>query len=112
LFYLFLKERAIVGFHDIANQITVSKTREEWAPYIMYNIIRGKSYLPSGDIRLKHDIGIKILENNQDKYYYDYFRSLGGQWQYYPKEAHMTQIKNFLQVCRKLDDDKNKIRRY
>ena len=24
----------------------------------------------------------------------------------------VTQIKNFLQVCRKLDDDKNKIRRY
>lgn len=88
----FLKEGAIVGFHDIANQITVSKTREEWAPYIIYNIIRGKPYLPSGDIRLKHDIGIKILENNQDKYYYDYFRSLGGQWQYFPKEEYINLI--------------------
>ena len=30
----FLKEKAIVILHDIANQITSSKTRNEWAPYI------------------------------------------------------------------------------
>ena len=85
----FLKEGAIVGFHDIGNQITRSIDRNEWAPYIIFNIIRGKTYLPSGNISLKHDIGIKILDKNQNKYIHDYFRALGGQWQYFPKENHI-----------------------
>lgn len=48
----FLKEEAVVIFHDIANQITKSGkpgTRMEWASYIIFNIIRGKKYLPSGN---------------------------------------------------------------
>ena len=74
----FLKEGAIVGFHDIANQITHNiKQRNEWAPYIIFNIIRGIPYYPSGNILLKHDIGIKVLNQNQKQYYHDYFRALG-----------------------------------
>ena len=92
----FLRENAIVGFHDIGNQITVSKHRNEWAPYIIFNMIRGKKYLPSGHKQLKHDIGIKILDKNQKKYIHDYFRSLGGQWQYFPKENHITLIMEYL----------------
>ena len=99
----FLKNGAIVGFHDIANQITfvnkndMRNSRNEWAPYIIYNLIRGKSYLPSGNTLLLHDIGIKILEKNQNLYIYDYFRALGGQWQYFPKEAHIELITKFFQ---------------
>ena len=85
----FLKEEAIVGIHDIANQITKSPKRNEYAPYIIFNIIRGKTYLPSGEKRLIHDIGAKKLEINQMKYIHDYFRALGGQWQYFPKEKHI-----------------------
>ena len=91
----FLKERAIVGFHDIANQITSNSGRNEWAPYIIYNVIRGKSYLPSGDFLLKHDIGIKILDKNQKRYHLEYFRALGGQWQYFPKEKHIELITEY-----------------
>ena len=88
----FLKEEALVAFHDIGNQITRSKYRNEWAPYIIFNIIKGKAYLPSGNLRLRHDIGMKILEKNQNKYIHDYFRALGGQWQYFPKETHINLI--------------------
>lgn len=91
----FLKEGAIVGFHDIANQITANIGRNEWAPYVIYNVIRGKSYLPSGDILLKHDIGIKILDKNQKRYHLEYFRALGGQWQYFPKEKHIELITEY-----------------
>ena len=38
----FLKENAIAIFHDIANQITKSSDRNEWAPYIIFNGIRGE----------------------------------------------------------------------
>ena len=92
----FLKEGAIVGFHDIGNQITKSSHRDEWAPYIIFNMIRGKTYLPSGDFILKHDIGIKILDKNQINYIHDYFRALGGQWQYFPKEKHIHLIRKYI----------------
>ena len=94
----FLKEEAVVIFHDIANQITRSMhSRLEWAPYIIFNIIRGKKYLPSGNNILTHDIGAVKLERNQYKYVNDYFRALGGQWQYFPDENHIKIIEKFFQ---------------
>ena len=89
----FLKENAIALFHDIANQITVANSRNEYAPYIIFNAIRGEKYLPSGPGILTKDIGAIRLDSNQKKYYHDYFRLLGGQWQYFPKEAHIEQVK-------------------
>ena len=90
----FLKEEAIVIFHDIANQMNEKAHRNEWAPYIIFNALRGEKYLPSGDRNkiLKHDIGAVKLENNQNKYYHDYFRLLGGQWQYFPRVKHINQL--------------------
>ena len=92
----FLKDEAIVLFHDIAIQI-FSKKREEWAPYIIFNGIRGKKFFPSGNYNLKHNIGAIILDKNQNKYYQDYFRLLGGQWQYFPKEIHINLIRKYFQ---------------
>ena len=89
----FLKEEAVIIFHDIANQITKSGppgTRREWASYIIFNILRGKKFLPSGNTFLLKDIGAVKLEKNQKRYVYDYFRALGGQWQYFPKEIYIT----------------------
>ena len=95
----FLKENAVVIFHDIANQITKAQyfKRSEYAPYVIFNAIRGKKYLPFGRNVLTHDIGAVKLDKNQSLYYRDYFRLLGGQWQYYPKEIHMKKIKNYFQ---------------
>ena len=91
----FLKENAIAIFHDIAFQLMPWTKRKEFAPYIIYNAIRGKKYLPSGKNILTHSIGAVKLDKNQNLYYHDYFRLLGGQWQYYPKETHMSQIKKY-----------------
>ena len=89
----FLKENAIVIIHDIANQIIHNYARNEWAPYIIFNAVKGKKYLPSGNRILTHNIGAIILEKNQKNYYHDYFRLLGGQWQYFPKEIHINKIR-------------------
>lgn len=92
----FLKEEAIVIFHDIANQITISSIgRNEWAPYIIFNAIRGEKYLPKGKYILKQDIGAIKLDKNQRQYHKDYFRLLGGQWQYFPKEIFIKLIFNY-----------------
>ena len=91
----FLKENAIMIFHDIANQIHSHK-RQEWAPYIIFNGLRGKRFLPSGKKILNKNIGAIQLEKNQKNYYHDYFRLLGGQWQYYPKNVHINQITEYI----------------
>ena len=90
----FLKEEAIIIIHDIANQITISKERNEWAPYIIFNSIRGEKFFPSGNKTLTNDIGAVKLEKNQKKFYHDYFRLLGGQWQYFPKEIYINSLRN------------------
>ena len=101
----FLSEEAVIVIHDIANQITKPikhinhrgwlGKRNEWAPYIIFNSIRGKIYLPSGKNLLTHDIGAKKLEINQKQYFHDYFRLLGGQWQYFPNEKYIRQMYNY-----------------
>ena len=94
----FLKEEAVVIFHDIDHQITHSKGKDmryEWAPYLIFNIIRGEKYSPSGKGIFNKDVGAIKLEKNQKKYIHDYCRALGGQWQYFPKEENIKTIKNF-----------------
>ena len=92
----FLKEKAIVIIHDIANQIIHKYARNEWAPYLIFNAIKGKKYLPSGNRILTHNIGAIILEKNQKNYFHDYFRLLGGQWQYFPKEKYIINLKKYI----------------
>lgn len=91
----FLKEEAIIIFHDIDHQITSSygkNMRNEWAPYIIFNLIRGEKYLPSGKGILNKDIGAIKLEKNQKRFIHDYCRALGGQWQYFPSEKNIKDI--------------------
>ena len=88
----FLKEEAIVIFHDIGNQITKAGpkgSRRNLAPYKIFNIIRGKKFYPSGKNILTKDIGAIKLDKNQFNYIHDYFRTLGGQWDYFPEEEHI-----------------------
>ena len=95
----FLNEEALVVIHDIGSQIVSSnktKIRAEWAPYLIFNIIRGKKFLPSGNGILTHDIGAIKLEKNQKNFIHDYFRALGGQWEYFLKNEHIEIIRNFI----------------
>ena len=95
----FLKKGALVGIHDIDIQINGAgwpNSRNEWAPYLIFNLIRGKKFIPSGKNILTQGIGFIKLENNQYKYIHDYFRALGGQWQYFPKEETIELFRNFI----------------
>lgn len=102
----FLKEEAIVIFHDIGNQITAcgrKHTRKNFAPYKIFNVIRGTKFYPSGNNILTKDIGAIKLDKNQYKYYHNYFRTLGGQWDYFPEEAHIKTLRKFIK--RHYDND-------
>ena len=94
----FLKDEAIVIFHDIAHQILDSQgenMRNEWAPYIIFNLIRGIKFFPSGEGILTKNIGGILLEKNQKVFIHDYCRALGGQWQYFPLEKQIESIRKF-----------------
>jgi predicted O-methyltransferase YrrM len=102
----FLKEEAWVLFHDIDHQITYAKgknMRYEWAPYLIFNLIRGQKFLPSGKGIFNKDIGAIKLEKNQKRYIHDYCRALGSQWEYFPSENHIQSAINFFE---KYYDDK------
>ena len=109
----FLKEEAIVIFHDIGNQINYAGeegTRHEWVPYIIFNLVRGEKFYPSGDNILLQDIGAIKLEKNQKKYIYDYFRALGGHWEYFLKEEHINLMRDFVkkyydEICLSIYND-------
>jgi predicted O-methyltransferase YrrM len=95
----FLKEEAIVIFHDIGNQITKAGpkgSRRNWAPYKIFNIIRGTKFYPSGNQILTKDIGAIKLYKNQFDYIHDYFRTLGGQWDFFPEEEHIDLMRKFI----------------
>ena len=97
----FLKEEAIVMFHDIGNQITKAGpkgSRRNWAPYKIFNIVRGKKFYPSGKHILTKDIGAIKLDKNQHKYIHDYFRTLGGQWDYFPEEEHIDLMRKLIKL--------------
>ena len=97
----FLKEEAIIMFHDIGNQITKcggKHSRRSFAPYKIFNIIRGTKFYPSGNYILTKDIGAIKLDKNQFKYIHDYFRTLGGQWDYFPEEEHINMIRDFIKT--------------
>lgn len=98
MIFPFLKKGAIVGFHDIGLHMyyTESNGRKEWAPYIIYNLIKGKKFLPSGNNILKQNIGFIKLDYDQNNYIHDYCRALGGQWQYFPKENHIILMRQFI----------------
>ena len=96
----FLKEEAWVLFHDIDHQITYAKgkgMRYEWAPYKIFNLIRGEKYLPSGKGIFNKDIGAIKLEANQNRFRHDYCRALGSQWLYFPNEKHIQSVINFFE---------------
>ena len=79
----FLKEKAIIIFHDIDRQITSGNgkdMRNEWAPYIIYHLVRGEKFSPLGKTLLNKDIGAVKLEKNQKRCIHDYCRALAGQW--------------------------------
>ena len=95
----FLNDEALVVIHDIGSQIVSSKKtklRAEWAPYLIFNIIRGKKFLPYGNEILTHNIGAIKLEKNQKNFIHDYFRALGGQWEYFLNNEHIELIRNLI----------------
>jgi predicted O-methyltransferase YrrM len=93
----FLKKNAIIAFDDISHQ-----TKENLAkiPYfyscnnLLFSILRGKKILFQ-EILSKQ--GAVILDNNQKKYYFEYFYLLLHNWSYMPNKFELITIRNFVE---------------
>ena len=95
----FLKEEAIVVFHDtylMFYKNFITRNIINYSNNQLFNYIRGKLILPTyGDKTFKRNIGALKLYKNQKKFYKLYFLALGTQWQYFPSEKDMTILKEY-----------------
>ena len=95
----FLKNEAIVVFHDaffLYYNKNVTKYKLHTSNNQLLCYIRGDLILPQyGDSVFFRNIGALKLAPEQKKYYYQYFLSLGIQWEYMPSENDLKLMRDF-----------------
>ena len=95
----FLKEEAIVVFHDIYLMFAGSvyqKTLLNYSNNQLLCYIRRQLILPSyGDKPFSRNIGALKLDKNQKRYYKQYFLALGNQWFYKPDEKDLEILRSY-----------------
>ena len=96
----FLKEEAIVVFHDIYLQyysiFAFTKKIINFSNNQIYNYIRGELIFPSyGNEVFSRNIGGLKLFKNQKNYFKQYFLVLGTQWEYMPDENDLKILREF-----------------
>ena len=94
----FLKEEAIVVFHDTFLMYfnKVVKEKKHFSNIHLLTYIRGELILPSyGNSVFTRNIGALKLERNQKKYYKQYFLALGEQWDSMPREDNIESMRKF-----------------
>ena len=93
----FLKEEAIVVFHDIFlmyhKDIPIS-AKNNFSNNQLLCYIRGTIILPSyGNQTFNRNIGAIKLEKNQKRYYKQYFLALGNNWDYFLEEKDVIALR-------------------
>ena len=95
----FLKEEAIVVFHDAFLMFTEGRPMNSKGNYSNNQLlcyIRGTLILPSyGDEIFSRNIGAIKLDKNQKKYYKHYFLALGNLWEGFPEEKDIEILREY-----------------
>ena len=118
----FLKEEAIVVFHDTFAMFTGNykhKNNTNFSNNQLLCYIRGKIILPTyeGNGIFSKNIGALKLDKNQNLYYRQYFMALGNQWYYFPEENDLKVLREYFlkyygEKMVKIYDDAVKKNRY
>lgn len=90
----FLKENAIIAFDDIHHQAQLHLAKIPFfysCNNLLFSVLKGKKILYKH--RILGKLGAVILENNQRKYYFDYFYLLLHNWSYMPKKFELDTIR-------------------
>ena len=98
----FLEKNAIIAFDDINDQ---AKRYIFGLDYfypcnnLLMSVLRGKKIIFEQNKNKPFDfkkLGAIILDDNQEKYYYDYFYLLSNNWSYMPKNFEIATIRNII----------------
>ena len=98
----FLKKRAIIGFDDIDHQVRESLfTTNYFYPCnnLLFSVLRGKKIIMGQNKKDKFSfrkLGAVILEDNQEKYFYEYFYLLTNNWSYMPNKFEIDTIRKLI----------------
>ena len=99
----FLKKNAIIAFDDINDQAkSYIYGLDFFYPCnnLLISVLRGKKIIFEQSKNKPFDfkkLGAIILDDNQEKYYYDYFYLLSNNWSYMPREFEIATIRNFIE---------------
>ena len=90
----FLKKKAIVMLHDINFQFSTKKAFFSSNDHL-FTYLKGKKIIPKVP-EVIPNIGAVLLDNDQKKYYFDYFFALTSTWAYIPKIKEWNFIRKFI----------------
>ena len=99
----FIKDRAIIILHDIVwhfykilgNNIKYNKIIYPTQINLMSSLIGKKILFKSNENHLMN-IGVVFLDNNQKKYYLNYFLLLVNIWSYLPTDRQLNEFRDFI----------------
>ncbi|MDR1551803.1 MAG: class I SAM-dependent methyltransferase [Holosporaceae bacterium] len=97
----YLKRGAIVVFHDVScHLLYYPKNKTQWTNCALLNAIKGRKIIPRKDSwegveLIFPNIGAIKIENNQEKFAFDYFNMLTLPWYYFPDEEQIKTLKDF-----------------
>ena len=98
----FLKKRALIAFDDIDHQAReVLFTKNYFYPCnnLLFSVLRGKKIIMGPHNKDKfyfRKLGAVILDDNQEKYFYEYFYLLTNNWSYMPHNFEIDIIRKFV----------------
>jgi len=89
------KTNAIVMLHDLRYQFFYPREGVYSTNDHLFTYLKGEKIMPKVP-NVIPNIGAVILDNNQEKYYFDYFFALTSTWQYIPDNKEWNFIRNFV----------------
>ena len=98
----FLTKRAIIAFDDIDHQVRESLlTINYFYPCnnLLFSVLRGKKIIMGQKNRNKFSfskLGVVILDDEQEKYFYEYFYLLTNNWSYMPNKFEIDTIRKLI----------------
>ena len=98
----FLKKRAIIGFDDINQHAKKGMLNMDYfypCNNLLFSVLRGKKIIMGQKSKEKFSfrkLGAVILDDNQEKYFYEYFYLLTNNWSYMPNQFEIDVIRKLI----------------
>ena len=98
----FLKKNAIIAFDDIDHQardVVIKSNNFHSSNNLLFSVLRGEKIIYNQNYNSTFDfkkLGAVILDDNQERYYYEYFYLLTNNWSYMPQQFELNAIREII----------------